>query len=283
MLHGAAVTIQTTRFSNEDPVASLGPCHFLSFGTIVAGMRRTGTVHTRFQSLEIWKSERATEFRVAGALHAWHHKQRFLTGLAWDLIAAAALLRETGPPQSMLMLGLAGGTAFRILRHLLPDCQLTAIDIDAEIVDLAREHMNLDELNIEIHTRDAYHWLATNRRQFDVVFDDIYLAGKTDVFRPRAWDPELLDHLRRAVAPGGLLAVNLVTGSGHRTMQSLTRKLLCGHFPRVRSLRTPAGMNEVLVAGDQVATGRVLEEYGPRFPEWRDRIYWDRITVRGIS
>ncbi len=246
-------------------------------------MRRTGIVHTRFQSLEIWKSDLATEFRVAGALHASFHKKRFLTGLAWDLIAAAALLRKDGPPGSILMLGLAGGTAFRVLRHLLPDCRLTAIDIDPEIVALAREHMELDALGIEVITADAYPWLENNRRQFDVVFDDIYLAGKTDVFRPRAWNPSLLVHLRRAVAPGGVLAVNLVTGAGHRVMQSLTRKILCAAFPRVRSLRTSAGMNEVLVAGKSVATRRQLDPFGKNFPNWRDRIYWERVTVHAIS
>ena len=246
-------------------------------------MRRTETVHTRFQSLEIWKSGLATEFRVAGALHASFHRERFLTGLAWDLIAAAALLRKDGPPRSILMLGLAGGTAFRVLRQLLPDCKLTAIDIDPEIVDLARKHMDLDALGIEVHTTDAYPWLEQNRRKFDVVFDDIYLAGKTDVFRPQAWNPELLDHLRQAVAPGGLLAVNLVTGTGHRTMQSLTRKILCEAFPQVRSLRTAEGMNEVLVAGAAVATRRQLDPYTDSFSDWRDRMYWNRVEVRRIS
>ncbi len=246
-------------------------------------MRRTGTFHTRFQSLEIWKSDLVTEFRVAGALHASYHRKRFLTGLAWDLIAAAALLRKDGPPRSILMLGLAGGTAFRVLRHLLPDCQLTAIDIDAEIVVLARAHMDLDALDIEIHTTDAYPWLEKNRRSFDVVFDDIYLAGKTDVFRPQAWNPELLAHLRRAVAPGGLLAVNLVTGAGHRAMQSHTRKILCGAFPTVRSLTTAEGMNEVLVAGEAVATRRQLAPYQELFSDWRDRMYWNRVGVKRIS
>jgi spermidine synthase len=246
-------------------------------------MRRIETVHTQFQSLEIWKSDVATEFRVEGAIHAWHHRKRFLTGLAWDLIAAAALLRKDGPPGSILMLGLAGGTAYRVLRQLLPDCKLTAIDIDGEIISLARKHMDLAELGIEIHTADAYSWLAKNKRRFDVVFDDIYLAGKTDVFRPRAWDPELMDHLRRAVAPGGLLAVNLVVGPGHRTMQSLTRKILRDSFPTVRTLTTAQSMNEVLVAGGSVATERQLGEYADAFQDWRDRMYWDRIKVRRIS
>lgn len=246
-------------------------------------MRRTETVHTRFQSLEIWKSEVATEFRVAGALHASFHQSRFLTGLAWDLIAAAALLRKAGPPRSILMLGLAGGTAFRVLRHLLPDCKLTAIDIDPEIVQLARQHMALDALDIEVITTDAYPWLGKNRRTFDVVFDDIYLAGKTDVFRPQAWNPGLLANLRKAVAPGGLLAVNLVTGAGHRNMQSHTRRILCDAFPQVRSLTTAAGMNEVLVASEVVATGRQLIPFTDAFPNWRDRMFWDRVKVRRIA
>ncbi len=240
------------------------------------------SVHTRFQSLEVWKSAGATEFRVAGALHAWFHPTRFLTGLAWDLIVAAALLRPSGPPKSILMLGLAGGTAFRTLRHLLPDCRFTAIEIDAEIIELAHEHMHLGELDIEIITADAYTWLEKNERQFDVVFDDIYLAGKIDVFRPRAWDPKLLVHLQRAVAPGGLLAVNLVIGEGHRTMQSLTRKILREAFPEVRSLKTLDGMNEVLVAGDSVATWRQLDPYSTAFTHGRDAEYWDRVTLRRI-
>ncbi|RPJ34621.1 MAG: methyltransferase domain-containing protein [Verrucomicrobiaceae bacterium] len=246
-------------------------------------MRRTETVHTSHQSLEIWKSDLATEFRVAGAIHASFHRKRFLTGLAWDMIAASALLGKHHPPRSVLMLGLAGGTAFRILRHLLPDCRLTAIDIDPEIVSLARQHMALDELGIEVILGDAYPWLAESRRTFDVVFDDIYLAGKTDVFRPRAWDPALLENLRRAVAPGGVLAVNLVTGAGHRTMQSLTRRILTGNFPVVRAIKSAEAMNEVLVAGDSVATGSRLRPYRDAFADWRDCAYWDRLEVRRVQ
>jgi spermidine synthase len=246
-------------------------------------MRRAGIVQTRYQSLEIWKSDLATEFRVTGAIHASYHRKRYLTGLAWDLIAAAALLRSDGAPKSILMLGLAGGTAFRILRHLLPDCQLTAIDIDSEIVELAREHMDLDSLNIEVVTTDAYPWLEKNRRTFDVVFDDIYLAGKTDVFRSRSWTVDILSHLRRAVAPGGILAVNLVIGKGHRTMQSHTRKMLQSHFATVRSLKTSDSMNEILVAGDAVATRTRLDKYDDFFHNWRDRMFWNRIEVKRLA
>ena len=245
-------------------------------------MRRVEVAHTRYQSLEIWKSDLATEFRVEGAVHAWFHRKRFLTGLAWDMIAASALLGKNDPPRSVLMLGLAGGTAFRVLRHLLPDCKLTAIDIDPEIIELAREHMDLDELGIEVVIGDAYAWLEKNKRTFDVVIDDIYLAGKTDVFRPRAWDEGLMAHLKRAMAPGGVLAVNLVTGAGHRAMQSLTRRVLRESFPVVRTITSAEAMNEVLVAGESVATVRRLLPCNDAFPEWRDKMFWDRLKVQRI-
>lgn len=248
-------------------------------------MRRVETVETRFQTLEVWQAPntRATEFRVAGAIHASYHPRRLLTGLAWDVIAAGSLLRAAGPPRSVLMLGLAGGTSCRVLRHLLPECRITAVEIDSRIVELAQAHMDLDALDLEIIGIDAYPWLAKNRRTFDVVFDDIYLAGKTDVFRPRPWNPELLGHLRRAVEPGGLLGVNLVTGTGHRAMQVHTRKQLHHAFPMIRSLRTPGSLNEVLVAGERVATGLRLSPFVAEFDDWRDREYWDLIEIRKLK
>lgn len=245
-------------------------------------LARIESVDTAFQRVEVWKSEIESEFRVEGAIHAWWHHKRFLTGLAWDNLAAGALLRPDGPPRSILMLGLAGGTTFRILRQLLPEVELTAIDIDEGIVDLARTHMDLDSNRIEIVFADAYQWLRTNKRSFDVVIDDVYLAGKTDVFRPHAWDQNHLETLRRAVAPGGLLTANLVTGPGHRAMQSHSRRILKDAFPVVRSVITPLSMNETLVAGDDVLSGCYLQQWLEKFPERRDRALWENIRVRKL-
>jgi spermidine synthase len=248
-----------------------------------ARLQRIAVVRTAHQDLEVWKSHLATEFRVAGAVHAFHHRRRFLTGLVWDMLAAAALLGKREEPRSVLMLGLAGGTSLRTLRYLLPACRFTAIDIDGSIVRLARRHMALDATGVEVVIGDAYAWLRKNRRTFDVVIDDIYLAGRTDVFRPQAMDRRLLKSLHRCVAPGGVLAVNLVTGPGHRTMQSATRRLLRDHFAEVRSVTSPAAMNEVLVAGSTVATAGRLRKWVAAFPEAADRAYWRKIAVRRMD
>jgi spermidine synthase len=247
-----------------------------------ARLRRTAVVRTSHQDLEIWKSAEAVEFRVAGAVHAFYHRRRFLTGLVWDMLAASALLGQRSEPRSVLMLGLAGGTSLRTLRHLWPACRFTAIEIDGEIVRLARRHMDLDATRVEVVIGDAYEWLQKNRRTFDVVIDDIYLAGRTDVFRPQTMDRRLLEALRCCVAAGGVLAVNLVTGPGHRATQSAARRILREAFAEARSVTSPAAMNEVLVAGEEVATVRRLREFEGLFAAVTDRKFWRKIAVRRI-
>ena len=64
--------------------------------------------------------------------------------------------------------------------------------------------------------------------------------------------------------------------------QSATRKLVCGRFPIVRSLSTEESMNEILVAGESVATGAALRQGLPAFTDWRDRMFWNRIKVRKL-
>ncbi len=246
-------------------------------------MRRIRECRSRFQKVTVWKSELATEFRVAGAIHASFHRKRFLTGLAWDLLAAAALLRPAGEPKSILMLGVAGGTALRTLRHLLPDVSLTGVDLDGELIDLAREEMALGETGAEIVIADAFSWIQTNQKKYDVIVDDLYLAGENDVFRADSCDGKWMDLLRNSLEPDGILAVNLIIGAGHRKRQTASRKDLIGRFPSVRSLRTEDSMNEVLIAGEQTATASRLTPYAGNFPDWRDRMFWKRITVRKLK
>lgn len=247
------------------------------------GFKRVASATTRHQALEIWKSPVSCEFRVAGAVHAWWHQERFLTGLAWDNLAAATLLRPEAPPRSVLMLGLAGGTTLRTLRHLLPDTRLTAIDLDPEIVDLAHEHMHLGETNTEIHIADAYDWVTHTDQCFDIVIDDCYLAGADDVYRPERHPEKLIGNLRPRIAPGGLLLANLVTGSGHRRLQSRMRAAFRRAFPQVRSVTTPDSLNETLVGGDHILTASSLQRWTSHFPSSKDQRYWDRIDVRLLS
>ncbi len=246
-------------------------------------LRRLEKCDTGFQHIDVWGSAREVEFRVAGAVHAWWHRERFLTGLAWDNLAAAALLRPAGPPRRILMLGLAGGTSLRVLRHLLPEAELVAVDIDPGIVSLARKHMHLDQLGVSVDLADAYDWLRQHRgAPFDVVVDDVYQALEHDVARPGFYSAETTRALRRTLAKDGLFVVNLVTGAGHRTLQTAFRKFFRSQWPTVRSVTTPGGANEALVGGADVLSRAALAPWRARFPDAVDARYWDVLRVRRL-
>jgi spermidine synthase len=196
---------------------------------------------------------------------------------------AAALLHPSRQPRSILMLGFAGGTTFHGLRHLLPQAALHAVEIDAQIVELAQQHMHLDTLDCDVQIADAYEWIHRCTEKFDVVIDDVYLAGSHDVFRPGDWNDANILALKKLLHPDGLLLTNLVRGAGHRKLQSQIRALYRKHFSSVKEIRTPGGLNETLVGGRTILGPSALRSWRSQWASARDRQFWDQITVRRLA
>ena len=105
-----------------------------------------------------------------------------------DAFNPSAVLQDGLPPndqprKTVLILGLGGGTVARQLRTLAPDAAITGVDIDPGIVDLARRHMALDALGVEVVVGQADRFLAETGRRFDAIIDDLFLSGPADVVR----------------------------------------------------------------------------------------------------
>jgi spermidine synthase len=245
-------------------------------------MRHIVTRQTPYQSIDVWGDRHEIEFRVTGAVHAWWARDHFLTGLAWDNIAAG-VLSHPGQPRSLLMLGLGGGTSLRTLRHLLPELEIIAVEIDADMISLAREYMGLDEIGAKVITDDAYAWLRKNRRKFDVIFDDVYGVAAGDVIRPGLYTPELLAALQRSMAKDAVFAANLVVGKGHRRMQTEFRRFFREHFQEVRSITTEASLNECLVGGNALKRWSEIRSRCTDFPDNTDYSFWRRLRSRRMA
>lgn len=246
-------------------------------------LRHSSSVRTSCQAVELWTSAVACEFRVAEAAHAWWHRERLLSGRAWDTLAAAALLRSAGPPRSLLMLGLAGGTSLRILRHLLPSCRFTAVDVDGGMVELGRKHMELDALEVEVHIAEAGDWVGACRESYDVVVDDCYLAREEGVYRAEKKPFVALQAFTRLLSPGGLLVSNLLTGPGHRRLQGRTRAAYRRTFGAIASVTTPESASEALVGGAAVLSTEALQQWKGRFTHQKDRELWGWLEVGALA
>ncbi len=256
--------------SREEPPAEPGPVE----------VERRRTSHNL---VTVWRTGGRVDLDVEGATLATWHPRQILTGYSWDALAAGCLLRGGGPPARVLVLGLAGGTMVRQLLHLAPGIRVVAVEIDGGVLELARRHLRLSEIDVEIVLGDAYAYLAETRERFDAVVDDLFLTGAEDVRRSRVPEGETLELLRRATAPGGVVVANLIRGAGHAVVRRRTRNAFREAFGEVRTVTPQLGLNEILVGGDEVRTGAALAGYAGRFREAHDRAAWQALTVRRLA
>ncbi len=238
------------------------------------------SVITEFNDVDVWEeNDGQIDFNVIGATHATWHPVRLMTGHAWDAITAATLLHP-GPIQKLLMLGLGGGTVLRQLRHFLPDTEFTAVEIDGEMIRLAKKYMELDQIGVEVVHGDAFAFLEAHTGKYDVIIDDLYRCGDKDVERPAEVNSELLKQHAGLLNPEGSLIMNFVVGRGHHAMHRAARKAFEDSFTSIRAVRPPNSHNEVL-AGTLSALplkgSGALRKFGPALTEPSDQKYWKEL------
>lgn len=244
--------------------------------------RTRETMRTPWNTMEVVEVGARVDLDVEGATYATWHPDHVLTGYSWDGLTVGGLLRAGGPPASVLILGLGGGTVARQLRTFCPTIRVVGVEIDPGVVDLARRHLHLAG-DIEVHVADAYDWLARSVDHFDVVIDDLFLTGATDVVRSRVPEGDTLALLRRRVAPGGVVVANLITDVGeHRAVRRRARAAFRAAFPVARVVRPPRGLNEILVGGDAVLPGTALRPFADRLADVEDVRLFQSIRVHKL-
>ena len=242
------------------------------------------TRSTRWNTMSVVRVGDRIDLDVEGATYATWHPQQVLTGYSWDGLTLGCMLRHDGPPRSVLVLGLGGGTVTRQLRTLLPDVRLVGVEIDDGVVDLARRYLHLDDSGVEVHVADAYDFLAQTSDRFDAVIDDLFLTGAEDVVRARVPEGDTLALVRSRVADGGVVVANVITDAGaHAAVRRRTRAAFRSAFASSRVVTPPRGLNEILVGGERTRPGTTLQVWGARLPDGADREVLGRVKVAPLK
>jgi predicted O-methyltransferase YrrM len=112
--------------------------------------------------------------------------------------------------KSVLLIGLGAGSVVHLLRRDFGvRAPITAVEIDPVMVDVAREHFDLDGWrNLEVVVADAAEWIARATRRFDLVVIDAFYEAQVPASLRTA---EFARDLRERIAPGGWLLFNQVS------------------------------------------------------------------------
>ncbi len=174
------------------------------------------------------------------------------TGSVWDALAAPLLALAPARRQKVLILGLGGGSAARIVRALAPDALIVGVELDAEVVAAARAHFGLSALGLEVIVDDAQAVLRRERRRFDLIIEDVFIGRGDDVRKPDWLPAPGHDVAASRLRPGGLLVSN--TLSEARKVGAHLRK----RFPGLLHIDVDEYENRIYVAGPKSLDARTL-------------------------
>ncbi|KAK9286673.1 hypothetical protein L1049_015074 [Liquidambar formosana] len=195
-------------------------------------------------------------------VHSIFNKGQKWTGSYWDEFASLPAIVPKGP---IAIFGLGGGTAAHLMLDLWPSLQLEGWEIDEILIDKAREHLGLSDLEkitqaggvLNVRVGDALSALANVPGGYAGIVIDLFSEGKvlSQLQEAATW-LELKDRLM----PNGRLIVNCggaFDGIVHSTTSSIdgiwvqnsTIKALWGAFPgQLNWKRMPAREGENYLA-----------------------------------
>lgn len=178
-----------------------------------------GPIDPRIPHVRVQRTRQGTFLLVDDSCASLWRPGQETTGGTWDLLAAPVLLLPAAPAPRVLLLGVGGGSVVRVLRALRPDAAIVGVDLDAQVLEVARREFALDALGATIVCGEARRFVAalTPAQRFDLIIDDIYAGSGDGMRKPDGW----LTTLRRAatrLARGGVLVCNALDRRDARAM-----------------------------------------------------------------
>jgi SAM-dependent methyltransferase len=202
--------------------------------------------------VEVRRVRGGLELRIDGTQASVHRAGRTLTGVVWWALASPILLLPRDRPRRVLVLGFAAGSVARALRALDPEAEIVGVELNPEVLRLARRHFDLDRLGVELVPGDALQHLRRERRRFDLIVEDLFVGPSRSVRKPEWVADEGYRLIRRRLRPGGYVVSNTIHEAAGiaRAMRALGSRVL--------SLAVDGHWNEVLVSGRDLPAPRAL-------------------------
>ena len=115
--------------------------------------------------------------------------------------------------KKILSIGLGAGNLEKNLLYLFPKIKLTTVEIDPEIIKIARRYFKLKPRpNHQIVVADGRKYLEKTKEQFDIIFIDAfgsrYLPGPL-------FTKEFFVSCKKCLSPNGLLSININSSLKH--------------------------------------------------------------------
>ncbi len=144
-------------------------------------------------------------------------------------------------PQSVLILGHAGGSFTRIFNLYYPDLDVTGVELDSEVTRMADEYLHANDLDVNVVHSDARTYLLNSDQHFDLILVDTYHGASIP---PHLATQEFFELCASHLNQDGILALNAASTEG--TFLDALRNSLAKPFGSTWSVPIPKSFNFLL-------------------------------------
>ncbi|MBI4130078.1 fused MFS/spermidine synthase, partial [Candidatus Roizmanbacteria bacterium] len=142
--------------------------------------------------------------------------------------------------RNILILGLGGGSAVKVINRYFPNAIIIGVEIDPVIIDVGKKYFQLGKYkNLIIIQTDAFEYVKNENdlnhfNRFDLIVVDLYVGE--EIPKKLKSDP-FLNNLKRVLAKDGRVMINHLRGKGREKELASFTKHLNRVFPSVTNVR----------------------------------------------
>ncbi len=182
-------------------------------------------------------------------IHSIYDPTNILTGGPWDYFGVAPYFNN--PPftpaqvRSVCVIGLGAGTIPRELSAMYGPIPIDGVELDGEIVNLARQYFNMNEPNLHVIVQDGRYYLQTTQKKYDEIAIDAYQQPYVPF---QLATQEFFQSVRSHLTPTGVAVINAGrTNSDFRLVEALAQTMRAV-FPNVYIINTARFANSIIIA-----------------------------------
>lgn len=188
-------------------------------------------------------------------IHSIYDPHNILTGGPWDYFAVAPLFNSPpfGPQQfkSVCVIGLGAGTIPRELTADYGPLAIDGVELDGEIVSLARQYFHMDEPNLHVIVQDGRYYLQTTQKRYDEIAIDAYQQPYVPF---QLTTREFFQTVRSHLTPTGVAVINAGrTNHDFRLVEALAQTMRAT-FPAVYIIDTARFENSIIIGTNAPTT-----------------------------
>jgi spermidine synthase len=209
----------------------------------------------------------------------WINQQQDILQLKFDKLATQSEINASEPhqlrmnnlqylmgillfieaPRNLLLLGVGGGSLIHFVRHYLPETHITGVEYDAELLQIAQDHLLLPPAGsfIDYQIADAREYIQHCRESYDLIIVDIF-----DAFRSPSWllQNDTIKRLKGLLSPRGAIGYNLLINSD-KDFKDFYQQLRNRYQRQALVMETQDYQNILFYALNFIAQKKSITEY----------------------